>query len=75
MSRENYSNWNHRHENSNGQISKYVTRYVTPSDLEKAGDDLVWAIETVIESPMDIKCWFLVKDAVTKYKTVRRKAQ
>jgi len=59
----------------NRYIGMELPPRIIPSDLEKAGDDLVWAIETVIESPMDIKCWFLVKDAIAKYKNVRRKAR
>ena len=54
-------------------VSHKRPAYIAPSDLEKAGDDLVWAIEAVIEHPMDIKRWFLVKDAIAKYKTVRTK--
>ena len=39
--------------------------------LTQASDDLVWAIEAVINEPMSIKRWFLVKDALKKYKDIR----
>lgn len=42
-----------------------------PTALEKAGDDLVWAIESVIEDPKSIRRWFVVKDAIAQYKKIR----
>jgi len=74
MSRENYNdNWNHRHDDVRGQISmRPVPDRIKPTPLESAGDDLVWAIEAVINEPMSIRRWFLVKDAIAKYKAVRK---
>lgn len=42
------------------------------SPLEQAGDELAWAIESVIDQPREIKRWFLVKDALKKYKDIRK---
>ena len=60
------------------QQTKYISKerppYIAPSDVEKAGDDLVWAIEAVIEDPMSLKRWFLVKDAIARYKAVRKES-
>jgi hypothetical protein len=75
MSKENYNNdWGHRHDHKKGfQISKRpMPQRVEPSELESVGDDLVWAIEAVIAEPMNLRRWFLVKDAIAKYKAVRR---
>ena len=67
------TNWDIEYKS--GYMGKKVAKQIVSSELEKAGDDLVWAIETVIEHPMDIKCWFLVKDALSRYKTVRHKTR
>lgn len=40
--------------------------------LEKAADDLVWAIESLIDTPYNVKSWFLVKDYIEKYKIAKR---
>lgn len=73
MSKENYNdNWNHRHDKVSGQISmRSVPNRVKPTALESVGDDLVWAIEALINEPMSIRRWFLVKDAIAKYKMIR----
>ena len=72
MSKNNYNDWNHHHDENNRQISKRpMPDRVKPSPLESAGDDLVWAIEAVINEPMSIRRWFLVKDAIAKYKMIR----
>lgn len=72
MSKNNYNDWNHLHDENNRQISKRpMPDRVKPTPLESAGDDLVWAIEAVINEPMSIRRWFLVKDAIAKYKMIR----
>lgn len=72
MSKNNYNDWNHRHDENSRQISKRpMPDRAKPSPLESAGDDLVWAIEAVINEPMSIRRWFLVKDAIAKYKMIR----
>jgi hypothetical protein len=75
MSKENYNNdWGHRHDHKKGfQISKRpMPQRIEPSALESAGDDLVWAIEAMIDDPMNIRGWFLVKDAIARYKNIRK---
>lgn len=71
MSRGN-DNWSHRHDEVRGQISKRpMPERPKVSPLESAGDDLVWAIEALIDEPMGIRRWFLVRDAIAKYKLIR----
>jgi hypothetical protein len=73
MSKNNYNDWNHHHDENNRQISKRpMPDRVKSNPLESAGDDLVWAIEALIDEPTSIKRWFLVKDAITKYKLIRK---
>ena len=60
------------HNNNNGGYYAINSKpTVKPTDLEKAGDDLVWAIESVIEDPKSIRRWFIVKDAIAQYKKIR----